>query len=281
MRKGLGIAPSTLHAPRSSGPPRARAARDRKTSGLAHGLVVAAVLVPDTSALAQRVPSFEFELETGPVWQTRNYVQIPNDQSATRFSLVDLLGNGPWPAARVYVTWNVSPRHALRVLLAPLSVTATGNPAGAISFAGESFAVGQEVEGTYRFNSWRLTYRYHVAQRPTLDLWVGFSAKIRDAEIRLRQGQTTGRDTDVGFVPLLNLAADWRVSERAHLLFDFDGLAGGPGRAFDTSVQVGYDLGERWRLSAGYRTLEGGADVDSVYAIAWLHYGVVSVVYRP
>lgn len=42
-----------------------------------------------------------FELEAGPVWQTRNDVQIPNDESGTRFSLVDFAGNGPWFAPRI------------------------------------------------------------------------------------------------------------------------------------------------------------------------------------
>jgi hypothetical protein len=35
-----------------------------------------------------------------------------------------------------------------------------------------------------------------------------------------------------------------------------------------------------WRLSGGYRTVEGGADVSSVYAFAWLHYGVVALAFR-
>ena len=59
-----------------------------------------------------------------------------------------------------------------------------------------------------------------------------------------------------------------------------DGLAGGPGRAFDTSLKFGYDLNDRWQVTLGYRTLEGGADVDSVYNFAWLHYGAASVVLR-
>ncbi|UCH85110.1 MAG: hypothetical protein JSW50_05320, partial [Candidatus Latescibacterota bacterium] len=29
---------------------------------------------------------FEFELEAGPVWQSRNDVQIPNTEMGTRFS---------------------------------------------------------------------------------------------------------------------------------------------------------------------------------------------------
>jgi hypothetical protein len=232
------------------------------------------------AARAQQVPTIEIELEGGPVWQSRNKVQIPNDASGTRFSLVDLVGHGPWPAGRLYLTWNINDRHSIRALLAPLKVKETGSLTDPASFAGGTFQEGDPVEGTYRFNSWRLGYRYRFSPLPALDLWVGFTAKLRDAEIRLQQGAVSARDTDLGFVPLLHLAADWRFVTRGHLLFDFDGLAGGPGRAFDTALKVGYDLSDRWRLSAGYRTLEGGADVESVYNFAWLHYGVLSMSYR-
>ena len=35
-----------------------------------------------------------------------------------------------------------------------------------------------------------------------------------------------------------------------------------------------------WTVTVGYRTLEGGADVDDVYNFAWFHYAVASAVYR-
>lgn len=222
----------------------------------------------------QDLPTFEIELEAGTFWQSRNDVQIPNDAQGTRFSLTDVVGKGPWGWGRLYLTWNINERHSIRGLLAPLSVTEEGSLAGPVSFAGGEFDTDGPVEGTYQFNSWRLGYRYRFANRPSLDLWVGFTAKLRDAQIRLEQGTTKARDTDLGFVPLLHLAADWRFAPRGHVLFDFDGLAGGPGRAFDTALKVGYDLGNRFRIGAGYRTLEGGADVESVYNFAWLHYGM-------
>ncbi len=40
-------------------------------------------------------------------------------------------------------------------------------------------------------------------------------------------------------------------------------------------AQYGFVSG--WYAAAGYRTLEGGADNDDVYAFAWLHYAQVSV----
>ena len=48
-------------------------------------------------------------------------------------------------------------------------------------------------------------------------------------------------------------------------------------RAVDLALKVGYDFNDHWGITAGYRTVEGGADVDEVYNFAWLHYAVVSV----
>ena len=236
------------------------------------------VAVPSVSA--QDVSGFVIELEVGPVWQSRNDVQIPNTDAGTRFSLVDLAGKGPLPAARLYLTWNINNRHSLRVLLAPLAYTETGSFTSPVDFAGQSYVPGDPVDATYKFNSWRLGYRYRLMDRERLKLSVGFTAKIRDAKIELTQGNTTSKDTDVGFVPLVYLGADWRLIRKWHLIFDFEGLAGGPGRAFDIALKLLYTINDHWGISAGYRTVEGGADVESVYNFAWFHYAVVSGIYR-
>lgn len=243
-------------------------------------LVAAAELVTATAVIAQEAIRFAVELEAGPVWQSRNDVQIPNDDEGTRFSLVDLAGNGPWPAGRLYVTWNINDRHGLRALAAPLSYNETGTLEAPVDFAGASYLPGVPTEATYQFDSWRLTYRYRFHNGDRWTWWVGATAKIRDAKIQLQQGDVTSRDTDLGFVPLLHLAADWRLAERWHLLLDLDALAGGPGRAEDFAAKLAYDVNDRWSITAGYRTVEGGADTDDVYSFGWFHYAVVSGIYR-
>jgi hypothetical protein len=226
------------------------------------------------------VPTFSAELELGTVWQSRNDVRIPNSADATRFSLTDVQGHGPWPVARLYVTWNIDSRHSLRALAAPLSVTETGRLPSTTSFAGTTFAAGVPTEAIYRFNSWRLTYAYRFRQGSRWGWWIGATAKIRDAKIELDQDGVSAAKTDLGFVPLLHLRAGYRLSDRASLVLDLDALAGGPGRAEDGSLKLYVDFPESWSFSAGYRTVEGGADVDEVYNFAWLHYAVASVAYR-
>lgn len=230
--------------------------------------------------LAQR-SGFVIEVEGGPVWQSYNDVEIPNDGTASRFSLSDLAGTGPWAGGRLYITAPLGGRHALRLLVAPFSITEEGTPSSAIEFAGESYAAGTPVEATYTFNSYRLTYRYRLHQGERSSGWVGFTAKIRDAEIALVQEATASRKEDFGFVPLLHLAGEWRLTPDWYLLADLDGLAGGPGRAVDVTVKLGRDLDAHWAVRAGYRMVEGGADVDPVYTFAWLHYAAVSLVLQP
>jgi hypothetical protein len=243
-------------------------------------ILAACALMLPVAASAQ-TPRLVLELEGGPVWQSYNDAEIPNDGSATRFSLRDVAGSGPWPAGRLYVTWNLAERHGLRLLLAPLSVTETGSPAQEIRFAGATFQAGQPTEATYAFNSYRLSYRYRVHAGDRTAAWLGLTAKVRDATIALEQGGTASRKDDLGFVPLLHLAGEWSLSPRLRALLDADALAGGPGRAVDATLKLGYDLGNRWTVRAGYRTVEGGADVEPVYSFAWLHYAAVSVVWRP
>jgi opacity protein-like surface antigen len=250
-------------------------------------LAAAAVLwlLAPSPASAQAPPSatarWTFELEGGPVWQSYNDVEIPNDGTATRFSLYDLAGSGPTFGGRLYATWSFAERHGLRLLLAPLTLQGEGVPDGPIDFAGASYGAGAPVEATYTFNSYRLSYRYRLHAGDRTAAWVGFTAKVRDAVIELEQGATTSRKTDLGFVPLLHLAGDWRFAPRWTASVDIDALAGGPGRAEDAALEIGYHVSDGWTVQLGYRTVEGGADVEEVYTFAWLHYAVASVVWRP
>ena len=197
--------------------------------------ILVLVVLLTAAAAAADTPAFVLEIEGGNVWQTVNDVESPNDGSATRFSLVDAAGKGPWTAGRAYLTWNINERHGLRALYAPLSIEEDGALDGPVTFEGVDFAPGA-VRGGYRFDSYRLSYRYRFHHGADWTWHVGFTAKIRDAEISLEQGDDVALKDNTGFVPLLHLAAEWRVADGWRLLFDADALAGGPGRAEDVSL---------------------------------------------
>lgn len=234
-------------------------------------LTVLVVVLPGVAAAG-----VSLEFEAGALWQTVNDVQVPNNAASTRFSLVDAVGKGPWAAPRVYLTVDLSDRSSLRALAAPFSITEDGVLDDPVSFQGEDFAAGPAT-ATYAFNSYRLTYRRLMSEGERWTWWLGFTAKIRVAEISLATPGVSATKDNTGFVPLLHLAADWRLADRWLLTFDADALAGGPGRAEDVAVKLARELGDGVRASLGYRMVEGGADVDEAYAFAWLHAAVASV----
>ena len=242
--------------------------------------MLAALLTPGAAAWGQTGADdrpFGIGLETGGVWFSRNDIRIPSD-TGTEFDMMELTGSGPDFFTRLDSHWDMNDKHGLRVVVAPLEVSGTGDLLEDTEFAGQNFPAGP-TEGTYKFNTYKFTYRYTFVDRPGLRWRVGFTGVVRDASVELRQGNLQANDDNVGFVPALHLSSDYRLAERWMLRFDFDGLAGGPGRLFDIALKVDYAIDDNWRIGGGYRSLEGGADTDDVYAFGWLHYAVLDLRY--
>jgi hypothetical protein len=247
--------------------------------GIGLGVVFVALSLPAHAQESKPVTRGKIEMESGAVWSSRNSVRIPGD-SGTRFNLNGLTGNGPNFFARINATYDFNRRHGIRVLYAPLQISGAGTLTEATRFDGTDFAAGVPTEATYKFNSYRVTYRYRFRDTERSDWRVGLTLKVRDAKIALRQGSLYDEKTDLGVVPLLHLYGEQRLTDRWRFIFDFDGLAAPQGRAFDVAVKVGYDVTPQWQVQAGYRTLEGGADNDRVYNFAWLNYALLGIAYR-
>jgi hypothetical protein len=164
-------------------------------------------------------------------------------------------------------------------LYAPLKVRSEGSKAEDILFEGVVFPAKTELEGTYVFNSYRLTYRYDIVKKPRFEFGLGFTAKIRDAKIALSSPGLSSEKTNVGFVPIINFRLLWNIVDRFGLLLYGDALAAPQGRAEDVLIAAICQLSDRFEVRAGYRILEGGADNDEVYNFSLFNYASVGVVY--
>ncbi len=240
--------------------------------------VVITLFITNTNLMANE-KRWNFNIETGAVWQHRNDVQIPGN-TGTRFSMVDLVGDGPFVFYRLEIFYDLKPKHQLRFLVAPLSYTESGVLDKNVFFVDQTFAAGQTTEATYEFNSYRFTYRYLFFDGQKWQWWFGGTVKIRDAKISLQQANVYAQDTDTGLVPLINLYGDYQINEKWRFIVDFDGLVGPQGRAIDLGLKVQYDINRQWYVGAGVRTLEGGADNDEVYNFSWFNYAVLNAGYR-
>lgn len=215
--------------------------------------------------------AWNVHFEGGPAWQSQNDQAVPGD-TGTRFSLVDF-EKGPFAAYRLYVGHKWNERHEWRVLYAPLKLELKGTLSHATQFVNTTFLAGPSTTAVYQFNSYRFTYAYHLEAESEWKWILGFTGKIRDAEVRLTQGSLSERKTNIGFVPLFHFRTERNLTENLKFKADFDGLVAPQGRAFDLALFLEHQMERPGTfLFGGYRTVEGGADNDSVYNFAWFHY---------
>lgn len=238
------------------------------------------IAITSTLSLPAQAPERRWtaDLEGGWVFSGYNDVRIPN-ATGTLLSLSEDLAAAGKPYFRLRLSCALSRRHELSLLYAPLTLKAKGTLPAPVSFAGTQFPAGAAVDGLFMFNSYRLTYRYRLLDKPRLGLDIGFTAKVRDAEIALASPELAASKANVGFVPLLHLRLLWDWNDRLGMVLEADAAAAKQGRAEDVLLALSWRPAPGWRLRAGYRFVEGGADVDETYNFAWIHYLAVGAAY--
>jgi hypothetical protein len=218
------------------------------------------------------------DFETGSVFTGYNNVQVPGNLG-TRFSLKnDLIPKAEF-FYRVRLNYTIKSRHTISLLYAPLETKSEGSVTNNIFFEGVLFPANTKLIGTYKFNSYRLTYRYAIVQKNNFEFGLGLTAKIRDAKIALSSSALVSEKANVGFVPIINFRLLWHIDDKFGLLLDGDALAAPQGRAEDVQIAVTYKFSDNVSVRAGYRILEGGAENDVVYNFALLHYASVGLSY--
>jgi hypothetical protein len=241
--------------------------RVKRLAGL---LLTTVVLVGWSESLAKWSVGFE----TGAVFAGYNDARIPGD-TGTKFSLSEELEMESSYFFRVRFTHSINDRHQISALFAPLRLDASGQVNKPVSFNQVDFKADASLKAKYRFDSYRLTYQYRFYRGKSFGAGLGLTAKIRDASISLEDQNQKTEKKNTGFVPLINFGLKWMFAEKFALLLEGDALAAPQGRAEDVLFALEFRVSDAVTLKAGYRLLEGGADVDEVYTFALFHYIVV------
>jgi hypothetical protein len=236
-------------------------------------VILALVVLFNTGILYSHIG---FYFETGMIKSGYNDVRIPGD-TGTFFSLCEELESDDGFFFRGRLNYSLNDRNDFSLLFAPLTIKASGEVDKDIQFEDENFPANTSLNATYVFNSYRLTYRYKFYQSNSFGFGLGLTGKIRDAEITLENETLKSSKTNVGFVPLVNFKCFYEINKAWGLLFMGDALAAPQGRAEDVLVAITYGKTDNFRVKAGYRLLEGGADNDEVYTFSLFHYAVLGV----
>ena len=110
-----------------------------------------------------------------------------------------------------------------------------------------------------------------------LKSYIGFTGKIRDAESKLSQTGVSKSYTNVGFVPLIYLRADWNPLNWLTFIFEMDALGASQGRAIEGVLKTRFTLNDSLGASLGHRVLEGGADNDKLYTWSLISFTFFSL----
>jgi len=255
----------------------------RKTKGLymKTWTVFLAVLVFVMLASLQGLSAQAFvDVEGGVAFTGYNDVQIPTD-TGTRISLKDDTSSASALAFRIRAGYTIFDRHTFMLLAAPLTVRGSAVLDRDLTYRDTTFTAGSRVDSVYRFDSYRLTYRYTFLDSDPFVLAAGITGKVRSAGISLMGDEGYAIRTDLGVVPLINFMANWRMTDRFGLLLDADALVTPFGRAEDALFAVQYRYSDNADLRLGYRILEGGSDGGgNVYTFALFNYVTAGVTVR-
>lgn len=221
---------------------------------------------------------FAVDAENGIIGTTYNNIRVPGD-TGTKFSLCDELEDDTQYFYRLRLNYTLKQKHFFSLLYAPLTIESSGRFDKDVIYRDAVFLSGTDIEASYTFNSYRLTYRYEWINNKNFEFGIGFTAKIRDAEIEIKNEDGSAGKSNIGFVPIINFRAMYKYNELFGLLVEGDALAAPQGRAEDVLGALTWNYNNNLLLKAGYRILEGGADNDEVYTFSLINYAVLGFIY--
>lgn len=217
------------------------------------------------------------DIETGIVNVNRNDASSSwknsfgdlNGLDGTLFSYANDFNNPIKPLFRFRAsyTFGKSKKHFLSFLATPVQYKTEGILNNPITFNSNVFEANQKTEGFYKFNGYRLTYRYYFVQRDDLILGLGITLNLRDAEFSLKQGSKYERNYNRGLVPLINTYLNYKFTDKIGVLVDGDVFyVDKTGGAIDYLTGFNYTLNKNISFKTGYRFFSGvGSEKGNVY----------------
>ena len=202
-------------------------------------------------------------LEVGRVKVNHNYFQLPNKDE----NKVNLQDDKYSFSHRINAKIDLEKNSFLYLVYAPSETNYNFVSNKSFQFNNTNFSANSNTEVSYKFNSYRLGYFKKFQHEDKLKYWFGGILNVRDAKIKVRQGDVTDSYSNVGLVPLLGAGAEYYLTKNLSILGHIDSLGFTQGYAYDANSEIKYRLKSN-SLGVGYRTVGGGVDNDELMNFA-------------
>ena len=216
---------------------------------------------------------FRVRLYPQVAFGANNDICCPNNGDGTRLSLPGDLHRTSTavfaPRAELEYAYR---RHHIMFAAVFVRENFTGFASEPIRFNTALFETGSSIDALYRFDTYRLSYRYRLVDRPKFQFELGATVLLRDAMVAMTGNDTSSAFYNLGVVPLISYYIGWTPIPKLSVYSYGDGLVSKYGRAEDIFAGVKYDVHPNIGVLAGYRVIEGGSNVKSVYTFALYHF---------
>jgi len=230
---------------------------------LTSGLFFSALL--SFSPLGLDASALRFDAELGAAFAGDLRVRAPK-LGGTPFSLQDDFYAGLAPFFRLQASWEITRRHTVFALAAPLRLSASGLAPNSITLSDHTFAQGEPLWANYRADTYRLGYLFTLIDAPAFLFKIGLSSRFRSGAVKLNGVEAKKVDNADIRLPGLSLALNYFIGDGYALLFEGDALVFKGGCACDLFAGVLYDIDGRYSLRAGWRIMLESKDTAAIYA---------------
>ena len=231
-------------------------------------------LQPQISPIARVLPDWlrvRAFAELGTVAVLFHRIQFSRD--GTEFDYVREGGqNTLQPFARVSAEAEIFKHHSFVLLYQPLDLRSTAVLTRDVTIDGGVFAAGSSLDLRYGFDFYRFSYLYDFFADPDLEVAIGISLQIRNANIGFTatDGSLRRTNENIGPVPVLKARARYTFKNGVFLGLEVDGFwASGriitgstndfEGAILDAAIRAGVQLTPWAELFLNWRTIGGGA----------------------
>ncbi|HSN30111.1 MAG TPA: hypothetical protein VLT45_27680, partial [Kofleriaceae bacterium] len=172
-------------------------------------------------------------------------------------------------------------RHRAILLYAPFEASTKVTLARDLQFRDTLFVAGTPVEHRYLFDGFRASYLYRLVARGPVELEVGGSLQIRNAEVAFLSldGAQRAAENDIGVVFAAKTRLWYRPAPDAWwAAFDADAFStfglvpGVRGAIYDVQLAAGHPVASGVDLVFGARLLGGGAKVEDRHIYNWANF---------
>lgn len=202
----------------------------------------------------------QINLEVGRIKTSHNRFQLPNE----KVNEVQLPEGEYSTSYRLRGTFDLKGDKFLSFLYAPFQGDYKFRSDNSFKFDNSNFAANADTKVDYKFNSYRVGYFQRFSPKKDFKYWLGGVLKVRDAKIKVTQGDLRDSYSNVGLVPLIGIGAEYFLQDDISLFSHIETLGFDKGYAYDFNAEMRYYLNQKNAIGFGYRTFGGGVDNDKL-----------------